>query len=161
MIRRLGPDEGDLLKELRLSALRDAPTAFGATWEEAVAYPDSVWRERLHPDANPAFVWEDEHGAHGLVVGVHDPPGQVVHLVAMWVRPTARGTGAADALVAAVLEWARRQAERRVRLRVTAGNERAERLYGRHGFVRTGRVERRARDGRDEIEMEVALAGSR
>ena len=78
----------------------------------------------------------------------------------MWVRATARGTGAADELVAAVIGWAHRRGSTRVRLRVTEGNDRAERLYARHGFVRTGRHGVRERDGLAEFEMEAAV-GSR
>ena len=42
---------------------------------------------------------------------------------------------------------------------MTAGNDRAERLYARHGFVATGRTTVRERDGRTEIEMEHVEIG--
>jgi hypothetical protein len=44
VIRRLAPDEIALLKELRLSALADAPSAFASTYEQAAAVADDDWR---------------------------------------------------------------------------------------------------------------------
>jgi ribosomal protein S18 acetylase RimI-like enzyme len=158
VIRRLGPDEIELLKGLRLGALANAPSAFASAYEEAAAVADDEWRFLLRPEGHPTFVWEDERGAQGMVVGVRDDADtDVVHLVAMWVRPSARGRGVADALVAHVLAWARARSARFVRLHVSADNERAERLYARHGFVRTGRSGRRARDGLVEDEMQATL----
>lgn len=158
VIRRLAPDEIELLKELRLSALADAPSAFASTYEQAAALADDDWRFLLRPEGHPTFVWEDERGTQGMAVGARDDAmTDVVHLFAMWVRPSARGGGVADALVARVLEWAREQSTRFVRLHVTSDNERAERLYARHGFVRTGRSRLRERDGLLENEMQAAL----
>ncbi len=158
MIRRLAPDDVALLKELRLGALADAPSAFGSTYEREVLRTDEQWRHLLRPDGNPTFVWEHDGVAHGMVVGARDEIDRgVVHLYAMWVRPSARGRGAADALVTTVVSWAREQSARIVRLDVASGNQRAERLYLRHGFVRTGRSSVRERDGLVEHLMEVEL----
>ena len=122
VIRRLAPDEIALLKELRLSALADAPSAF----EQAAAVADDDWRFLLRPEGHPTFVWEDERGTQGMAVGARDDAmTDVVHLFALWVRPSTRGGGVADALVARVLEWAREQSIRFVRLHVTSDNERA------------------------------------
>ena len=75
----------------------------------------------------------------------------------MWVDPHARGGGTADALVNAVAEWAGEQGFRSLRLHVTEGNDRAEAMYRRTGFVRTGRIFPRDRDQVPEIEMERSL----
>jgi len=158
MIRRLAPDDVGLLKERRLEALADSPSAFGSMYEQEAAYSDDVWRFLLRPDGHPTFVWEDRCGARGMVVAASDQDdNSVVHLVAMWVRPVARGRGVADALVGRVLAWGRERSSRIVRLRVTSGNAPAERPYARHGFLPTGRTEDRERDGRAEIGMEAVL----
>jgi GNAT superfamily N-acetyltransferase len=149
----------DLVRALRLGALADAPSAYATTLEQAASLGDEEWRERLQPDRHPTFVWEDDEGAHGMVVGVIDgDDATLVHLFAMWVRPSARGAGVGGDLVAHVLAWARRRVAAVVRLHVTAGNDVAERLYARHGFVRTGRTRVRERDGLVELEMEARIA---
>jgi RimJ/RimL family protein N-acetyltransferase len=160
-IRRLGVGDCELVHALRLRALQDAPAAFGSTYEHEAAFTPDVWRSRLATDGNAHFLWESgEHGASGLVAVVRDDRAGDLHswLVGMWVDPAARGTGAADALVDAVLQFARHQRIPLVRLHVAEGNERAERLYARHGFERTGDSFVRQRDGMREIEMERRTA---
>ncbi len=71
----------------------------------------------------------------------------------MWVTPERRGTGLAEALARAVIEWARGLGAPRIVLWVVIGNVAAERFYGRIGFAPTG-VELEMRNGRDR---ELAL----
>jgi ribosomal protein S18 acetylase RimI-like enzyme len=138
-----------------LRSLTLEPTAFGSTFEREAAFSDDDWRERLAPNASPHFVTVDDSGAPtGMVVGARDPQNQnVAHLFAMWVDPQARGSGAADALVAEVVRWATAQGCEELHLRVTEGNERAERMYRRNGFERTGQRWFRERDGHVELEL--------
>ncbi len=72
-------------------------------------------------------------------------------------RPDTRGTGAADALIAAGVEWATAAGCRAVRLQVIDGNERAERCYVRNGFRRTGVVTVGDGDAPVQVEMERVL----
>src|SRR5205807_1414164 len=44
-VRRIGPDEGDRLRDIRLRALRDAPGAFAASFESESARPPAAWDE--------------------------------------------------------------------------------------------------------------------
>ena len=162
VIRRLEPADVELLKRLRLAALLDAPSAFGSSHEREVAFADDEWRWRLRPEGHPTFVWGDATSSDGMVVAVrHSDEPDIVHLNAMWVRPSARRRGVGDALVAHVVTWAAERSATLGRLHVTAGNEPAERLYRRHGFAPTGVTETRDRDGATEIEMEVAIGRDR
>lgn len=88
-----------------------------------------------------------------------DEPG-VVHLMAMWVDPALRGSGAADALVDEHLAWARAVGATLLRADVFATNHRARRLYERHGFRSTGRETVR-HDGRVELHLERFLDSRR
>jgi GNAT superfamily N-acetyltransferase len=145
-VRRLVPDEWRELRRIRLAALSESPSAFGSTYAQDAALTESDWRGRLEPDSSRGAVFGAHlPGATGTLVGlsggyVDDPPaaGGTVELVSMWVSPDVRGLRVGQALVAAVLAWARAQGAERVHLWVTEGNLSAERLYQRCGFLGTG-----------------------
>src|SRR3954469_16045566 len=160
-VRRLLPDDYELVRNMRLRSLALSPTAFGSTHEREAEFTDDLWRERLRPEAYPHFGCFDERGKSvGLVVAGPDEAGDGVgHLFAMWVEPDSRGRGAADALVGAVAEWARSRGSSAVQLLITEGNDRAEAMYRRNGFELTGQSWRRDRDGMLELEMIRVLVG--
>ena len=61
-------------------------------------------------------------------------PG-TVELIAMFVRPQARGRGVGAALINAVVGWAQQKDATSVHLWVTETNKHALRLYERCGFT--------------------------
>ena len=155
-VRRAGPGDEAILRALRLEALTEAPDAFGSTYERELARTVDDWRRWLSPGAT--FILEDGQGARGLVACARDATAPtIVDLMAMWVHPVVRGSGAADALVAEVIAWARADGAQLVRLQVVQENVRAQRVYTRHGFQPTGRTRVRERGGVVEIEMARAL----
>jgi ribosomal protein S18 acetylase RimI-like enzyme len=155
-VRRAIEGDEPLLRELRLHAMRDAPDAFGSTYEREAARTVEDWRRWLSPGVT--FLLEDAVGVRGLIAGMHDATdAAIVHLMAMWVHPAARGTGAGDALVAAVIAWAEATGASAVQLEVIEPNTPARRLYDRHAFRLTGRERIRERDGQRELQMERRL----
>jgi GNAT superfamily N-acetyltransferase len=78
-------------------------------------------------------------------------------MVAMWVEPESRGSGVADALTAALIDWAREQGHPRLLLWVYAAAPRAAAFYRRAGFTPTGRTEVFRDDGRPLDLMSMAL----
>ncbi|MEA2249852.1 MAG: hypothetical protein QOG70_94 [Solirubrobacteraceae bacterium] len=139
-VRRLAPHESELLRDLRLRALLDAPLAFGSTHARELARTPEQW-QRWAADAaagerQVVFVAEP---AAGLANGFLDHDDRdLVHLFAMWVAPEARGAGTGRALVDAVVAWASHRGARRLLASVTEGNDAAARLYAAAGFVSTG-----------------------
>ena len=137
-VEPLSADDWRRFRAIRLAALRDTPKAFGSTLERELAFSEDDWRQRA---ATAALAVRDgrDVGLVGWFDSPDDPP-DTLHLVAMWVHPDARGSGAAQPLVEWVLEVARSTpGTRRVALWVATWNEPARRLYERCGFVRTGR----------------------
>jgi ribosomal protein S18 acetylase RimI-like enzyme len=132
-----------------------APDAYGSTYARELGFGDDVWRDRLHPGANPHFaVVDPADELMGLAVGAPDDDDpDAAFVVGVWVAPEVRGGGALPMLMAQVEAWAIGQRRTVLRLHVTEGNERAERAYRRLGFVRTGDFEVRERDGAREFEM--------
>jgi len=156
-VRRVGPEDWASWRDLRLAALSDAPNAFGSTYDGQRAKTEADWRDRLDPRNGLTAIASLDGGPAGMIGGYVTEPG-VVELISMWVARTARGRGVGDALVAEVVRWAEEQPARDVRLWVTRGNEAAERLYARHGFVRTGDVQPLPSDPcKDEIAMRLRL----
>ncbi len=72
------------------------------------------------------------------MLSVINAEGHTAELISMWVAPFARGHGVGDALIQAVVSWAKRQHASRVALAVRTDNERAIALYARHGFFDSG-----------------------
>lgn len=152
-VRRAALGDEPVLREIRLQALSDAPDAFGSTYERELARSASDWQRWMSPGVT--FILYEPAGARGIVAGVRDETDPaVVHLMAMWVHPTTRGSGAAGELVSAVVAWAVSVGAKLVRLKVIQGNNRARRLYERMGFCPTGHEAVRERDGLIEIEMD-------
>jgi ribosomal protein S18 acetylase RimI-like enzyme len=144
-VRRAALGDEGVLRELRLQALREAPVAFGSTYEREVARTTADWQKWMSPGV--AFILCEPAGARGMVAGVRDEiDPAVVHLMAMWVHPESRGSGAADELVIAVINWAQSERAKCVRLKVIEGNDRARLFYERMGFYPTGRKDVRERD---------------
>lgn len=139
-IRRLAPEEWAILRENRLRALRDAPSAFGSTYGEEAQRPDSWWANSV--DTLAWFVAEEEGRVIGLAAGL--PAGDdhsCPEVISMWVEAHRRGSGTGQQLLTAVMEWARHEGATQVSLAVADGNERARRFYEKNGFVATGSTE--------------------
>lgn len=136
-IERLAVDEGLRLRTIRLRALADAPDAFGSTYDEAATPPLGSWTAQLQEIATFVAVVNGEDV--GLVRGAHDDlQPDAAWLISMWVSPEARGQGVGEALIDAVVEWARISGARRVLLDVGDHNQPAIALYARKGFRPNG-----------------------
>ena len=155
-VRRAIVGDELVLRALRLEALTDAPEAFGSTYARELARTTADWQRWLAPGVT--MILEEAGIPRGLVAGSPDPDDPaIVHLLAMWVHPLLRSTGAADALVAALLTWALERGALRMQLMVISSNERAQRFYTRHGFRLTGHQAMRERDRAVELRMERPL----
>lgn len=158
-IRAVRPEEWEKAKELRIASLHDpvAPIAFLDTAELAEARPDSFWQERT---AGAAFgravrqfvavgddgVWDGTVSVLVEELGSTDFLDREIettqgHVVGVFVREGRRGSGLAEDLFRAALEWAwslEEPALERVRLYVHERNERAQAFYRRMGFKESG-----------------------
>lgn len=156
-VRRAAIGDEAVLREMRLQALTDSPRAFSSTYEREVARTTEDWRRWLAPSAT--FLLEADGETRGLVCGVPDThDSSVVYLMAMWVHPDVRGTGAADLLVSRVKAWASEVGAKEVRLNVVEGNDRAKRCYERAGFRDRGR--RGVIERTEDIEIEMSWVAS-
>jgi GNAT superfamily N-acetyltransferase len=143
-IRHARSDDWELLKSVRLEALRESPDAFCTTYDEAFDYGDEVWMERS--SANPiasdsvSILALDVDGPVGMAAGFLCDESRL-ELVSLFVLPGYRGTGLAQDLMKMVEAWGRTRGAQRVILDVEAGNDRAGVFYAHIGYQPTGKRE--------------------
>ncbi|WP_225847980.1 GNAT family N-acetyltransferase [Streptomyces sp. HPF1205] len=174
-IRTVRPAEWRKIREVRLTALQDpvAVVAFARSYAEEAALPDEEWQRRASGAGAQQFAvirprtgdgggnrggdgdGEEERAGEdwvGMAVVIAERP-DYLSVNAVYLRPEVRGTGLAERLFATVAEWTWERADR-LHLWVHQDNPRAEALYRRVGFVRTGRSMAHARTPmRSEYEM--------
>jgi GNAT superfamily N-acetyltransferase len=137
LVREITADDWELMRDVRLSALAEAPYAFGSTYAREVAFGEPQWRGRINERSVSYFAQAGPDEAPAGLAGVYVEDG-VADLVSMWVRPGCRGQGVGEALVEAAASWARRRGFCTLFLWVTESNPAAMRLYERCGFAITG-----------------------
>jgi GNAT superfamily N-acetyltransferase len=136
-IRRIGPDDGSMLRELRLRSIADAPGAFGQPIEEARGRPEKEWhrsaRQSSRGDNRTWLIAERDDRAVGLVQGRRRRPATLL-LFSMWVDPTVRRLGVGGTLIEALEAWARGWGAAETILWVYGENDDAIRFYRDLGF---------------------------
>jgi GNAT superfamily N-acetyltransferase len=139
LVREAVMDDWQALRDIRLEALRDAPTAFGSTYEREALRGEQRWRGwAARGGTFLAYVPEVSASEPAGLIGGYQEDPVTVELVSMYVRPRARGRGVGEALVATVINWAGARNATSVHLWVTETNSHARTLYERCGFALTG-----------------------
>lgn len=136
-VREAKPDDWELMRDVRLAALRDAPDAFASTYAREAPYTEERWRGWFRAGFAAFFARVADSAEPAGMAGVLEEDG-IAGLVSMWVRPEARGRGAGEALVDAAAGWAKARDHDTLYLWVAETNDPARRLYERCGFTRTG-----------------------
>lgn len=155
-ITRVGPDEWEDFREVRLASLAESPAAFGSRHADWIDAPAERWQARLTGVPLTLLAREGEQVV-GVVSG--QPVADAwVELISMWVAPPARGTGVAARLMASVVQWAAEQ-DRGTFLMVRRDNLRARTSYERAGFVDRGVPEDHPADEPPELRMEWVRPG--
>jgi GNAT superfamily N-acetyltransferase len=140
-MRRLSPDDWAEMRDIRLTALQEAPNAFGSTYAREAAFAETDWRGRLERPTAVTYLaahTDFADGPVGIAGGYVNPETGLSELVAMWVRPEARGRGVGVELVETVVTWAKSLGVDRIQLWVAEVNPAALKLYERCGFTLTG-----------------------
>jgi ribosomal protein S18 acetylase RimI-like enzyme len=153
LVREITADDWELMRDVRLAALAEAPSAFASTYAREAAFTEENWRGRISDrsvtffaEADPASAVPAGTEPASAAPGHTEPSGLAgvfvddgaAQLVSMWVRPSARGLRVGEALVEAAAAWAKERDFGSLSLWVTAGNAPAQRLYERCGFSPSG-----------------------
>ena len=151
-IDRLGVDEVERCKAIRLACLADAPYAFGSTFEAEAAQDDAWWRQRLTD--GQWFVAHRDGADLAVAMLMYQPLPESFEPLpqapkfdrltplpwvrAVWTRPENRGQGLVDLLLLHLSDVAAATGARVLILGVRDGNERAVGAYRRIGFETVG-----------------------
>ena len=132
-------------KAIRLRALLDASSAFGATYAAVSQWSAADWDRRmlqLAGDRQAGYLAVDGDADVGMTGGALDDADPTrAGLISMWVAPAHRARGVGRLLVARVAAWARSRGATTLTLHVTSSNAGARRFYDQLGFAPTGRTE--------------------
>jgi ribosomal protein S18 acetylase RimI-like enzyme len=143
-LRHARHEDWELLKEIRLRALRDSPDAFCVTHDEAAGYDDEVWIERSSAEpgegSSASFLAIDRDEVVGMSAGILCDQHRM-DVVSLFVTPSHRGTGLAQELMKMVEAWGRTRGAYEAVLDVEADNQRAGSFYTSLGYLPTGRRE--------------------
>lgn len=150
-VRQVKADDWELMRDVRLAALADAPSAFASSYAREARFTEEQWRGRISErsvvffahdgsagpgQASPGPAGPEPAGLAGVYIEDTEPD-----LVSMWVRPSARGLGAGEALIEAAADWTRARGYLALFLWVNESNGPARRLYERLGFTPTGETQ--------------------
>jgi GNAT superfamily N-acetyltransferase len=157
VVRHANASDASALRAIRLESLVDTPEAYGSVYGDVARLSHAKWR-RMALESN-FYLAERRGEVVGMASGGYNDAHPGTHwLFAMYVSPSARGTGVAAALVEAVSTWARRDHADTLFLHVTESVTRARAFYERLGFRYNG--ERISMDRDPTIQlltMELAL----
>lgn len=145
-IRPIAAHEWPQYREVRLRALKEAPDAFGSTWEREIQGTDDSWSARIAAATasgnEGAFFAVEREQVCGLIwVQIAEKKPHMASLYQMWVDPAARGQGVGRSLLSEALIWAKKHGAWQVRLGVTVADSPALKLYTSQGFRPVGKAE--------------------
>jgi ribosomal protein S18 acetylase RimI-like enzyme len=157
-VRRLGPEDVELFRALRLEALRADPDAYASTAADWEALDHAEWTRRLSNPVVVAFRDGLPVGMMGLVGHAASKMAHRATLVMAYVRAEDRRLGVARQLLAGVIAEARAMGFTQVELAVSADNEAARRFYRAAGFTHVGRIPVGFRQGPGRMSDEILMA---
>lgn len=142
-LRLLGPADAQAFQQLRLDALRDAPSAFSSSYEEERDTPLAAVAEQLTAQPERFVIGAFENGRLIGIAGLHrEEQAKLSHKAVLWgvyVAPDARKRGTGRKLLArGIEEAASMPGLTQINLSVNSANAAALALYEGLGFSSFG-----------------------
>jgi ribosomal protein S18 acetylase RimI-like enzyme len=110
LVRRVGATDGQLIRTVRLRALRADPGSFYSTYDREAAYSDQEWDDWAVGDASgdEAATLIALQGTElvGIVAAHRDADERdLFHIFSMWVAPEVRGERIGRRLLRQIEAW--------------------------------------------------------
>lgn len=125
------------LKNIRLIALEDEPSAFLSSYKREAIYKNRKWRKELSRGEWYVMLADDEEVGLLGVTKESAMPSSERYLEYLWVHSNSRRKGVGSRLLRTVLDRLEDSGVRTVWLHILNGNQEARRLYQRFGFQST------------------------
>lgn len=139
-IRLLNESDARSYQQVRLSALKNNPEAFGSTYEREAAFPLEFVAGRLKPGEDQFVLgaFQDGESLTGIVTFKREESPKMRHrgnVFAMYVAPEARGRSVGKRLMEELIRRAREtDGLEQIHLAVVTDNGPARKLYTSLGF---------------------------
>jgi len=141
-LEQLSPRLAMHLKQVRLTALRDTPSAFSSTYAKEFKRSNEDWirlASAWTSGQSVFYIAMDDGAPCGMIAGKFDDiMPRRAWVLSMWVEPSHRRSGLGARLMDEVERWARSLAICELYLHVTSNNSTAQTFYERCGFIHTG-----------------------
>jgi RimJ/RimL family protein N-acetyltransferase len=155
-VQLLTPADWEVLRSVRLKALRDAPYAFMSSYEREERRDEHAWRQQF--EHTTWIVARQAGRAIGLMSSLAEPtPSDSRHLESIWVDPEHRRCGVFRSLLKLMCDLARRDGVTRFMVWVLEDNHVAWRVYEKVGFEATGERQFLPNIGRFELRLSLSL----
>ena len=159
-VKKLPPDRWKDYRDLRLTALRSDPLAFGSSYAEEKNLTEDEWKRRLN---NAIFVLSNDKPV-GMIVYITNSrikTKHVANIFGTYVVKENRGKGIGNKLMESVIENIQKNVNiSKIELPVNPEQKAAVKLYEKRGFKLVGKLEKGLRiDDKfyDELIMERHL----
>lgn len=134
-IRKIGEEDLEMYRELRLSALKSADAqAFGGNYEEEASRTREDWLKRFNDPYRMYLGYFVDEALVATAGAFYGEDKDVWVIVGVYTKPEYRKQGIAHSLVEAVIVELRKQDIKRVILYVNMKQEQAVSLYKTLGF---------------------------
>lgn len=137
------PDQWQLYKTLRCTALAEAPYAYSSTLDDALRRSDEDWQQitrqyAYHANSLTYFAFKNDFacGMSACVINREE-----VELFSVWVDPRYRKKGVGRALIDYGREWSRSRSALQIRVGVFEDNPGALAFYSSLGFNDSGQID--------------------
>lgn len=139
-IRRLQIGEAELFRQIRLTALKDAPYAFPVNYDTAVQRSAESWGEQAERTAQGSdratfIAFSEDIPIAMMALYRLEDQVEVGELLQVWVSSEHRGTRVAWDLTDRVFQWAADNHFHKIKAGVVKGNDRAVKFYLKYGFT--------------------------
>lgn len=132
--RLLSSDDWQKLRDIRLSALKTDPQAFGGNFDEEVNRQEPEWRKRLENSERFSVAIEENNALVSLAGAIKNKEDGKWMLVAVYTRPEARGRGYSQELTQFVIEEVKKRGASEIKLTVNVDQKDAVHVYEKAGF---------------------------